>query len=195
MKIAVTNWNDSADKAPPKFAQLFKFYKSKSGFKTYSHFAKSLAEKGIVYDLSLFSHWQRGSRVSSNRELLLAMIKIFTEAGSMKYQDQANLLLRSANKKILTYEEKEKLPLLQCKQTPISIESELEKFMILDKTNKQLQPKKSSNHHMNLKFSFVLSLNTFLYFEKASRENHSTKAGFLRRLIENHRNSVNINQN
>jgi len=81
------------------FAQLFKFYKASSGFKTYSQFANALAKKGIVYDLSLFSHWQRGSRVPKKRELLLILIEIFTTTGSMRYQEQANIFLKSANKK------------------------------------------------------------------------------------------------
>ncbi|PIX81502.1 MAG: hypothetical protein COZ34_02960 [Candidatus Pacebacteria bacterium CG_4_10_14_3_um_filter_34_15] len=169
------------------FAQLFKFYKASSGFKTYSQFANALAKKGIVYDLSLFSHWQRGSRVPKKRELLLILIEIFTTTGSMRYQEQANIFLKSANKKFLSNFEKEKLPLLQNIPTPISLNLEFQNFIILDEANKKLKTKTAIIKQKFYKFSFLLSSDTFQYLEKASRATNSSKANFIRKLIEDHK--------
>lgn len=169
------------------FAQLFKFYKFNSGFKTYSQFANALAKKGIIYDLSLFSHWQRGSRVPKKRELLLILIEIFTDTGAIKYQEQANIFLQSANKKNLSNFEKEKLPLLQNIPTPISLDLEFQNFIILDEANKKLKTKTTTIKQKFYKFSFILSSNTFLYLEKSSRATNSSKANFIRKLIEDSR--------
>jgi len=61
------------------FGPLFKKYRLRSGFATIREFADALAEKGFVFDESLFSHWQKNSRLPKERKLLLTTLKIFIE--------------------------------------------------------------------------------------------------------------------
>ncbi len=171
------------------FSQLFKFYKLKSGYKTFSQLAHKLESKGFKYDLSLFSHWQRGSRVPKNRELLLLLIEIFAKSGAMKFQEQADTLLQSANNKKLNNAELKMLPLLLKISTPRSLEIELENFIEHEEICKKAKQINLTTNQILHKFSFVISTNTFLYLSKASKENYSSKANFLRKLIEDHQNS------
>ena len=179
-------------KVSPTFAQLFKFFRIKSGFQTISHFANIFAEKGFAYDDSLFSHWQRGSRVPTKRELVLTLIEVFAETGSIRYEDQANLLLKSAKANILTAEEKEKLPTLRLQQNPLSWEIELNQFINTSNINKKLKTSKNTHKNKNFRFNFILPSDIFFYFEKASKEDCSSKADFLRKLIESHKNTNSI---
>lgn len=88
------------------FAYYFKKYRLKSEFETLSDFADALAENGIVYETSIFSHWQKGTRIPKDRFLLLKMINIFISRGGIRSDTEANLLLESAGQGYLTEGEK-----------------------------------------------------------------------------------------
>ena len=77
------------------FAQLFKKYRLRAEFETFSSFGDALSEKGYYYEESIFSHWQKGTRTPNNRELVLTIIKIFIERDSIKTINEANELLSS----------------------------------------------------------------------------------------------------
>lgn len=88
------------------FAELFKKYRLKSQFVTLTQLADLLAENGFIYDISIFSHWQKGTRVPKNRKLILILLKIFFERGGITTEDEANLLIESTGLGYLTSEEK-----------------------------------------------------------------------------------------
>src|SRR5665213_445805 len=69
----------SSMSAEATFSALFRKYRLKSEFETLSEFGLALAEKGFLYEESIFSHWQKGTRVPQNRVVLLKLLDIFIE--------------------------------------------------------------------------------------------------------------------
>lgn len=75
------------------FSTLFKKYRLRSEIETLAEFADLLASEGMSYAISLFTRWQNGQRVPTDRRALLAMIKIFVRRGGINSVDEANELL------------------------------------------------------------------------------------------------------
>lgn len=92
------------------FRSIFKKYRLLSEIETLSKFADLMAEKGWVYDESLFSHWQKGTRVPKDRKLLLKILELFVQRGGVKTADEAHLFLASAGLGNLTPAELKVLP-------------------------------------------------------------------------------------
>jgi hypothetical protein len=78
------------------FGELFKKYRLKSELAKLSDLGNALAEKGFIYEDSIFSHWQKGTRVPQNRGILIKLVEIFSEKGAIKTINQANEFLASA---------------------------------------------------------------------------------------------------
>lgn len=95
-----------------KFKQLFKKYRLKAEFSTLSELSLSLAEKGLLYEESIFSHWQKGTRIPQSRNILIKLIEIFVEKEGMTTLAQANEFLSSANQGYLSEDEMKKIPKL-----------------------------------------------------------------------------------
>jgi hypothetical protein len=91
------------------FAVLFKKYRLRAEFDTISSFSDALAEKGYFYEESIFSHWQKGTRLPSSRDVVLKLIAIFNERGVMESLHEANDFLESAKHGYLTDKEQEEL--------------------------------------------------------------------------------------
>ena len=89
----------------PQFKDLFKKFRLKSGFATLGEFGKALAEEGLIYEDSLLSRWQKGSRIPKERQILIALIKIFIEKEGITAIKGANNLLESAGQGYLTEKE------------------------------------------------------------------------------------------
>lgn len=110
------------------FAKVFKKYRLRAEFETFAEFGKALAEKGYFYDDSIFSHWQKGTRSPSNRQLLLKIIEIFKEREAITSPDQANELLSSAGLGYLTEKEKEFFHFSSLVSIPFQVPSEIAYF-------------------------------------------------------------------
>lgn len=123
------------------FAILFKKYRLRSEFETFSAFGDALSEKGYHYDESIFSHWQKGSRIPSNRQLLLTLITIFKERNSLSSLNEANDFLESVGLGYLTDEEKEKLDLEKIFSSPFQVPNEIANFTGREKLTKEVQKK------------------------------------------------------
>ncbi len=91
------------------FGELFKYYRFKSEFFRLSDFANALADKGLIYDLSVFSMWQKGQRIPTRRQILITMVSLFIECGAIISVDQANEFLESAGHGYLTKNEQQLL--------------------------------------------------------------------------------------
>jgi hypothetical protein len=91
------------------FAKLFKKYRLKAEFETCTSFGDALAEKGYIYEESIFSHWQKGKRIPSNRQLVLTIIQIFIERESINVKEDANEFLESTGLGYLTKNELQNL--------------------------------------------------------------------------------------
>ncbi len=91
------------------FPNLFKKYRLKSEIETLTYFGDLLAEEGYIYENSLFTHWQKGTRIPKERKLLLKVIEIFTKRGGIKDEYEANEFLESAGQRDLDAEEKSKI--------------------------------------------------------------------------------------
>lgn len=94
-----------------KFPALFKKYRLKAEFETISSFGDVLSEKGYFYEDSIFSHWQKGTRIPTDRKLVLTIIGIFTERQAIRTGEEANELLAATGFGYLTKQEREKLDL------------------------------------------------------------------------------------
>jgi len=87
------------------FGELFKKYRLRAEFISLSTFADALAEKGYIYDLSVFSLWQKGKRVPRKRATLISLVAIFIERGAICTMQEANEFLESAEHGYLTKNE------------------------------------------------------------------------------------------
>ena len=110
-----------------KFAELFKKYRLKAEIPTLSKFGHLLAEKGFNYEDSIFSHWQKGSRVPQYRIVVLNIIKIFCDKGVITNTDQANEILISVNQNNLSPEEIDSLS-LKTRSEIFQVPSEITNF-------------------------------------------------------------------
>jgi len=88
-----------------QFKDLFKKFRLRSRFATLNEFGEALTDHGFIFEDSLLSRWQRGTRVPKERLLLLAIIKIFVKNGGMESLKDANNLLESAGQGYLTEKE------------------------------------------------------------------------------------------
>lgn len=94
-----------------KFKSMFKKYRLKAEFDTLSKLGLALAGKGIIYEDSIFSHWQKGNRIPQNRIVLLKLIEIFIERNAIETINQANEFLSSAGLGYLSEDELQKIPI------------------------------------------------------------------------------------
>jgi len=92
------------------FAKLFKKYRLRAEIETLSEFGDLLAQEGIVYESSLFTRWQNGTRVPSDRRILLTIVNIFIKRGAIRLISEVNHFFEAANQGYLTDQEKINLP-------------------------------------------------------------------------------------
>lgn len=121
------------------FAELFKRYRLRAEFETFSSFAEALGEKGFYYEESIFSHWQKGTRTPTNRELLLSLITLFKERNSMTTMGEANEFLASVGLGYLTDAEREKLDLETSATAPFQVPNEIANFTGREKLIEQIE--------------------------------------------------------
>jgi len=88
------------------FASLFKKYRLQSGFSTLKELADYLSQEGLIYDDSLLSRWQNGTRVPKDRNVVLKLIEVFVKKGGIKKIKEADKLLSVLEFLPLTTEEK-----------------------------------------------------------------------------------------
>lgn len=115
--------------ATSKFKTLFRKYRLKAEFSTLSQLGLALAEKGFIYEDSIFSHWQSGTRIPQNRIVLLKLLEIFVDRKAIATINQANEFLESAGEGYLTKEESKILQLSSVEHIPpFQIPSQIEYF-------------------------------------------------------------------
>lgn len=100
------------------FKDLFRRYRLRSEFETLQEFGNALSESNYVYETSIFSHWQKGSRVPKNRKLLLEIIKLFINRNGITSVHEANRFIASTGQGYLTDVETQMLPLKQNMRVP-----------------------------------------------------------------------------
>jgi len=88
-----------------QFASLFKRFRLRSEIETLAEFGDLLAQEGIVYETSLFTRWQKGERVPRDRNVIIAMIRLFIKLGGITTLEESNNILESANLRSLTGDE------------------------------------------------------------------------------------------
>ncbi len=89
----------------PAFKDLFKKYRLRSGFATLNEFGKALSGEGYIFEDSLLSRWQRGSRIPRDRKVLISILKIFLQKKSIKTLKETNTFLGSAGQGYITESE------------------------------------------------------------------------------------------
>lgn len=100
------------------FAKLFKKYRLRSEFETLTEFGDALADYNLVFENSIFSHWQKGSRTPKDRHLLLTIIKMFCLRKGITSAREAHAFMASTGLGNLTEEEVVALPLSQAHRAP-----------------------------------------------------------------------------
>ncbi len=110
-----------------RFKILFKKYRLKAEFSTLSQLGIVLAEKGLIYEDSIFSHWQKGSRIPQSRNILLKLLEIFIERKAITTVDQVNDFLVSAGQGYLSEQELQKIP-IQFNTSIFQVPSEIINF-------------------------------------------------------------------
>lgn len=93
-----------------KFPALFRKYRLKAEFSTLSQLGLALAEKGLIYEDSIFSHWQKGDRIP-NRTTILKLIEIFIERRAITTLNQVNEFLVSVGYGYISEEELRRIPI------------------------------------------------------------------------------------
>lgn len=97
------------DSRTPTFSELFKRARLKAGFATLSEFGKALADEGLIFEDSLFSRWQNGSRIPKDRKTLLKILKVLIDNFGITSLREANVLLESTDQGNLTESELQRL--------------------------------------------------------------------------------------
>jgi len=87
------------------FATFFKKYRLRSEIDTLTEFGNLLADEGIVYENSIYSRWQNGTRLPKNRQVLLQIVKVFIKKGGIRSFTEVNMLLESAGQGYVTKQE------------------------------------------------------------------------------------------
>lgn len=129
-----------------RFSTLFKKYRLKAEFSTLSELGNALAEKGLIYEDSIFSHWQKGDRLP-NRAALLKLLEIFAEHQSIRTLAEANEFLESAGEGYLTKQELENIQFSFVEQTPpFHVPNQIENFTGREKLIKKIRKEIASNN-------------------------------------------------
>src|SRR5579864_2522039 len=123
------------------FGELFKKYRLKAEFATLSELGMALAEKGFNYEDSIFSHWQKGTRIPNNRELVISLLQIFSERRAVTSFEEANSFLSSIKQGYLTKEEAKKLSILSLHSAPFQVPREIAHFTGREELISSLIPK------------------------------------------------------
>lgn len=110
-----------------KFAALFKKYRLRAEFATWSELSLALAEKGFIYEDSILSRWQKGERIPG-RVIVLKLIEIFVERKAIATIDQVNDFLSSVGQGYLSEEELQKIP-ITLPSYIFQVPSEIENFV------------------------------------------------------------------
>lgn len=126
-----------------KFQILFKKYRLRSEFSTLSELGSALSEKGLIYDDSIFSHWQKGDRVPA-RHTIIKLIEIFSERKSIKTIKDANEFLESAGQGYLTEQEVKRFH-FSLENTPFQVPNRIDNFTGREELIKQIIRDKNNN--------------------------------------------------
>jgi hypothetical protein len=98
-----------------EFAGLFRKYRLKAELETLAAVAAAFVEKGIVYEDSMFSHWQTGRRLPRTRKILLVLIHILIERQAITTVQEVNQLFEAAGQGYLTDREQHYVQSLLCR--------------------------------------------------------------------------------
>lgn len=110
------------------FAELFKKYRLRAEFEKLSELGESLSQNGLYYEDSIFSHWQKGTRVPHERHIVLKLLELFIERKAIISVDQANELLESTGQGFLTRAELNALPKFETKKAIFQVPAEVSDF-------------------------------------------------------------------
>lgn len=111
------------------FAHLFRKYRLRSEFETLHEFGDALASMNIIYDNSIFSRWQKGQKVPTDRKLLLAILMTFINRDGVRTLQEANSFMEAAGQGYLTDAEILSLPPAIMPQGPFQVPKEPPSFI------------------------------------------------------------------
>lgn len=112
-----------------QFGELFKKYRLRSEFESLSDLADELLQQNIIYDQSVFSRWQKGERIPTDRKILLNLIHIFVKKKGIVSLKEINTFLESANQGYLTEEEIIALPKSLLPTVPFQVPRQITNFI------------------------------------------------------------------
>lgn len=127
-----------------RFKILFKKYRLKAEIPTLSELGRLLVEKGFIYEDSIFSHWQKGTRIP-NRATILKLLEIFSERQSILSIEEANEFLESAREGYLTEREAEKIQFKSLQRTLFQVPNQIDNFTGRETLIKEINKGASGN--------------------------------------------------
>lgn len=110
------------------FGQLFKKYRLRSEFESLSDLSDALLQHHIIYHQSIFSRWQKGERIPTDRKVLLTLINVFVKRKGIATLQEVNGFLESAGQGYITNAELYDLPKHFLFSPPFQVPAEIGNF-------------------------------------------------------------------
>jgi hypothetical protein len=139
-----------------------------------------MAELGLTLDSSTFSHWQRGTRIPSNRVTVLKLIKVLFHNQGIRHLEEANQMLESVAMPPLTEGEGRYLKNRYLIEPP---------FEVVNTSQPEIQPVTLTKcpkppENLEVMFNLVLPSDLHEYIKYQAKKQGISKATLIRRLIE-----------
>lgn len=135
------------------FRYLFKKFRIKSGFYSLSDFGNALAESGLIFEDSIFSHWQRGARIPTQRSIIIHIIRFFYNHRGIVSINEANLFAESSGHGYLTHDEL--LKIFPSEILPINYDLDIDENPYRDEHNNMQDKFEIIEHQVNLLYEKI----------------------------------------
>ncbi len=120
------------------FQALFKKFRLRSELDTLHDFGDAISQEGVIYDDTIYSHWQKGNKLPRERHTALAAIRVFAKRNGITTLKEANLWLESLGMGYLTDEEITTMPSPLRDKAPFQAPKEISNFTGRDEYIKEI---------------------------------------------------------
>ncbi|MEN9328322.1 MAG: hypothetical protein RI947_1130 [Candidatus Parcubacteria bacterium] len=120
------------------FQELFKKFRLRSELDTLHDFGDAISQEGVIYDDTIYSHWQKGNKLPRERHTALAAIRVFAKRNGITTLKEANLWLESLGMGYLTDEEIAAMPSPLRDKAPFQAPKEISNFTGRDEYIKEI---------------------------------------------------------
>lgn len=133
-----------------RFGNLFRKYRLRSEIESLAELGDIMRAEGLVYDNSMYTHWQKGTRIPQGREVLLGILKVFCKRRGITTIEEANEFLMSVKQPNLSEEEISELDLTKLNKPPFTAPSDVSSFTGRDEVIKEVSWKLFDRHAVHI---------------------------------------------